>query len=223
MNPETNHPFTRAQWDVLNDDERRAVDAVVAHLRGGRLPRGDELTDVFISAALNLLRPVAEAVIPDDENDGDITRHIQRKFCAVYHAGLALAEGVLARHGKKSTQDYNFLLLAAADAEDLTHVVVVDWNAPRRYLHEWCAAAEFQFADLAAIAVKVLAVRNSLVAAVLRHHTIHVVVQGGAVQEVTDVPPGLDVQVVDYDVEHVEPERLQISPLDGEACVITQF
>lgn len=223
MNETTNHPFTRAQWDALNEDERRAVDAVVAHLRGGPLPRGDELTDAFISAALNLLRPVTEAVIPDDENDGEVALLIQRKFCVVYHAGLTLAEGVLARHGKKSTQDYNFLLLAEADANDLTHVVVLDWNAPRRYLHEWCDAAEFQFTSLSAIAAKVLAVRNTLVSAVLRRHIIQVVVQGGAVQEVTDVPPGIDVHVVDYDVEQLEPERLQISPLDGEACVITKF
>lgn len=220
MNP--NPPFTRAQWDALTEDERRAVDAVCAHLRGGPLPHGDDLTDTFLSTALNLLRPVTEAVLPDEENDGDVTRHVQRKFRAIYHAGLTVAEGALARHGRISTQ-HHFLLLVETDANAVTHIVVFDRDNPRRYLHEWCDAADFQFADLSAIATKVLAVRNTLVAAVLRHHTIHVVVQGGAVQEVTDVPGWVDVHVVDYDVEHTEPERLQISPLDGEACVLTKY
>ena len=223
MPTNTNHPFTVAQWDALNPDQRCAVDAVCAHRCGFPLPKDATFTDAALSAALGLLRPTSESVIPDEENDGEVALLIQRTFRAIYHAGLTLAEGVLARHGNKATQDYNFLLLVESDANDMTHVVVLDWDSPRRYLHEWCDAAEFQFTDLTAIAVKVLAVRDALVAGVLRQHTIHVVVQGGAVQEVTDLPGGIAVRVVDYDVEQLAPERLEISPLDGEACTLTKF
>lgn len=215
MNPTPS--FTRAQWDALLQDERRAVDAVCAGLRDGPLPRDVELTDAFLSTALNLLRPATNA----EENDGDFTWHLQRKFRAIYQAGLTLAEGVLARHGKKPVQDYSFLLLIEADASGTAQVVVFDPNAPRRYLHERTDA--MVFASLPAIAAKVLDVRHTLVAAVLHRHISYVVVQGGAVLEVTDLPPGLDVHVVDYDVAHREPDQLQISPLDGAACVITKF
>jgi hypothetical protein len=54
-------------------------------------------------------------------------------------------------------------------------------------------------------------------------HTIHVVVVGGLVQEVRNIPPGIEVQVVDYDIETVEDFDLQISPLDGAACSIQTY
>lgn len=221
MNPNT--PYTRQQWDALNEEEQQAVDAVCVYLHGIPLPRGEQLTDAAISCSLNLLRPTDEAYVPDDEHDGDITHAIQNKFHALYHAGITLAETSLNRQGKKSTQDFNFLLVVETDIHDTTHVVIVDWDSPRRYLHEWADAMDFQFADLKAIAAKVLAVRDTLLNAVLNPRRIYVVVESGLFKEVRNIPPGVEVHCLDYDVEHLEPERLEISPLDGEACTITKF
>jgi hypothetical protein len=52
-------------------------------------------------------------------------------------------------------------------------------------------------------------------------HTVFVVLEGGLVQEVRGIPPGVEVHVVDYDIEGAD--ELQVSPLDGEACVITEY
>lgn len=221
MNP--NHPFTRQQWDSLADEEKQAVNAVSVYLHGGPLPSDNELTDSVLSTSLNLLRPTDDAYVPDDENEGDITQAIQKKFHAIYHAGIALAETSLNRQGKKPTQDFNFLLVVEMDVHDTTHVVIVDWDSPCRYLHEWADAMGFQFADLKAMARKVLAVRNTLVNEVVNPQPILVVFECGIFKEAHDIPRGFEVVCLDYDVEHLPPEKLEISPIDGEACTITKF
>ncbi|NBR88228.1 MAG: hypothetical protein EBT61_22555 [Verrucomicrobia bacterium] len=192
MNPNT--PYTRPQWNALNEEEQQALDAVSVYLHGIPLSRGDELTDSFLSTSLRLLQPADEAYIPDDENEGDLTQAIQKKFHAIYHAGITLA-----------------------------HVVIIDWDSPRRYLHEWTDAMDFQFADLKAIATKVLAVRNTLGNEVLNPQRIYVVVECGIFKEAHDIPLGVEVHCLDYDVEHLPHEKLEISPIDGEACTITKF
>jgi len=221
MNP--NPPYTRQQWNALNEEEQQAVDAVSVYLHGGPLPRGEQLTDSAISTSLRLLQPADEAYIPDEENDGDITHAIQKKFHALYHAGITLAETSLNRQGKKPAQDFNFLLVVETDIHDTTHVVITDWDSPCRYLHEWTDAMDFQFADLNAIAAKVLAVRNTLVNEVVNPQPILVIVECGIFKEAHDIPRGFEVHGLDYDVEHLPPERLEISPIDGEACTITKF
>lgn len=52
-------------------------------------------------------------------------------------------------------------------------------------------------------------------------HTIFVVLERGLVREVKNIPPGIEIHVLDYDIEGAD--QLQVSPLDGEACVITEF
>lgn len=52
---------------------------------------------------------------------------------------------------------------------------------------------------------------------------ILVIMQGGLVQDVVNIPPGLTVQVIDYDTEGEEDERLEISPLDGHLCCLSTF
>lgn len=52
---------------------------------------------------------------------------------------------------------------------------------------------------------------------------IFVVMEGGVVHEIVDLPDNINVTVIDYDTEGVEQERLQISPVDGELCVITKW
>ena len=53
--------------------------------------------------------------------------------------------------------------------------------------------------------------------------TIYVTVEGGLVHDVIDVPEGIEVVVIDYDVECEDADRLHVSPLDGEPCAITTF
>ena len=52
---------------------------------------------------------------------------------------------------------------------------------------------------------------------------IFVVMEGGVVHEIVNLPPNIKVTVIDYDTEGVEKERLEISPVDGELCVINKW
>jgi len=52
---------------------------------------------------------------------------------------------------------------------------------------------------------------------------IFVVMEGGLVHEIVNLPPNINVTVIDYDTEGVEKDRLEISPVDGELCVINKW
>jgi hypothetical protein len=52
---------------------------------------------------------------------------------------------------------------------------------------------------------------------------IFLIMEGGVVHEIVDLPDHIHVTVIDYDIEGVEKERLEISPVDGELCVITKW
>jgi len=56
-----------------------------------------------------------------------------------------------------------------------------------------------------------------------RKREIFLVMEGGVVHEIVDLPECSKVTVIDYDTEGVEKERLEISPVDGELCVITKW
>ena len=56
-----------------------------------------------------------------------------------------------------------------------------------------------------------------------RKREIFLVMEGGVVHEIVNLPPNINVTVIDYDTEGVEKERLEISPVDGELCVITKW
>ena len=43
------------------------------------------------------------------------------------------------------------------------------------------------------------------------------------VQNVTGIPEEIEVVVIDYDVECEGADRLDVSPLDSEPCVISTF
>ena len=55
------------------------------------------------------------------------------------------------------------------------------------------------------------------------HKEIFILIEGGVVHEVVNLPPDINVTVIDYDTEGVEPERLEVSPVDGELCVINKW
>ena len=56
-----------------------------------------------------------------------------------------------------------------------------------------------------------------------RKREIFLVLEGGVVHEIVNLPPNINVTVIDYDTEGVEKDRLEISPVDGELCVINKW
>jgi hypothetical protein len=56
-----------------------------------------------------------------------------------------------------------------------------------------------------------------------RQREIFLIMEGGVVHEIVDLPDNINVTVIDYDTEGVEKERLEISPVDGELCVINKW
>ena len=150
------------------------------------------------------------------------TRERLQKFGAVYQLGMELAEAEL--KAKKIT-DFSFCYMADPSYEDATHIAVLDYNKPICYLHEWTKAWHLGFATLNDLAAAVLVVKKSLVEKVVEftQKEIFIVIEGGVVHEVVNLPPSINVTVIDYDTEGVEKERLEISPVDGEVCVINRW
>lgn len=52
---------------------------------------------------------------------------------------------------------------------------------------------------------------------------IYVIVEHGRVWEIKNIPDGVIVTVLDKDVEGEDDNKIQISPVDGEACTIQTF
>ena len=52
---------------------------------------------------------------------------------------------------------------------------------------------------------------------------IFVIIEAGVVHEIINLPANISVTVIDYDIESVDDQRLQISPVDGELCVINKW
>jgi hypothetical protein len=75
------------------------------------------------------------------------------------------------------------------------------------------------------LAEAVLALKRRLVEKVTgsKKREIFVILDGGLVHEIINLPPNISVTILDYDTEGVENERLEISPVDGELCVINKW
>jgi hypothetical protein len=56
-----------------------------------------------------------------------------------------------------------------------------------------------------------------------RKREIFLIMEGGVIHEIVDLPENPTVTVIDYDTEGIEKERLEISPVDEELCVITKW
>jgi hypothetical protein len=52
---------------------------------------------------------------------------------------------------------------------------------------------------------------------------IFVLVEGGVVREIVNLPANIDVTVIDYDTEGIASHELDISPVDGELCCLTRW
>ncbi len=52
---------------------------------------------------------------------------------------------------------------------------------------------------------------------------IDVIVEGGVIQDVLNVPKGITVRVIDYDIDGADPEHLSPSPYDDNEAIISEY
>src|SRR5205085_2212545 len=139
-----------------------------------------------------------------------------KKFSAVFQTGLDLAERKLNQQGVQQFEVFSFCLLIQPSFADATHIVIVDYQLPVCYLHEWTKAWNFHFGSLLELANEVLKVRNTLVEKVLalpRPKEVYVVLEGGLVREVIGAPESAVITIIDYDIEGADPCEVKVSPL----------
>jgi hypothetical protein len=219
MKTATEYPFTVDQYKALTKEQQQALEAVAGYLCSLAVPTGTDLTDAELTSIFNLMKP-CEGCAPPEECDEDMLTVICKKFGAVYEVGLELAEAELKQ---KSFSDFSFCMVVDPSFEDATHVAIVDYHKPICHLHEWIKPWNFTFSNLKDLADAVLSVRNRLVERIAKPTEIFVVMEGGVVHQIVNLPDHIHVTVIDYDTEGVEKERLEISPVDGELCVINKW
>jgi len=217
-------PYTQKQWQVLDSERQHVIGSVAEYLSGEKLPA--DPTDEALSESLNLLRP-CKGCVPDEYAGEELNREIRKKFAAVYWTGVELAIQELQRRGHHSGQEFTLYLVIDPDHEDYTYITVVDPERGCCFLHEGHKPWHFHFDSLAEIADAVLSVRNLLVNkitdALAKEQQIFVVVEGGLVQEVVDLPPSTRLTVIDHDIQETCGENLEKSPLNGQPCYLTHF
>ena len=201
----------------MNLEQRQAIEAVAEYLTGGTLTANQ--SDEEIAATFNLLKP-CRGCVPSEEAGEDLLNTIRKKFGAVYQVGMELAEEELKQ---SNFNNFKFCLIVDPSYEDITHVAILDYDKPIFYLHEWSKAWHLGFQTLGDLADAVLTVKKSLVEKVTKSTEIFLIMEGGVIHEIVDLPDNINVTVLDYDTEGVEKERLEISPVDGEVCVITKW
>jgi len=221
---QTPYPYTKEQFNRLTKLERAAILSIIEYVTD-EMP--STISDKILSEGLNFWRPCAGCV-PEEEVRDNLHGAVRYKYSALYTPAMRAAEVELERRGITLKSDDDALeLVIDASAEDRTHVAIIAFGHPVCYEHHWSKAWKFHFAELKDLAQEFQRIKQNLVAKVVEryrhHHTIHVVVAGGVVQEVRDIPSGLEVKVVDYDIEAVDEFDLQISPLDGAASSIRAF
>jgi hypothetical protein len=214
---ETEYPFTANQYSALNPEQHQAIEAVAEYLTGDSVMANQ--TDEEITGTFNLLKP-CRGCVPSEEVGEDLLNTIRQKFAAVYQVGTELAEAELK---EKNTEGFKFCLVVDPSYEDTTHVAIVDYDEPICYLHECTKAWHLGFVTLSDLADAVLAVQRSLVEKVTKSTESFLIMEGGGVHEIVDLPDNIKVTLIDYDTEGAEKERLEISPVDGELCVITKW
>jgi hypothetical protein len=224
MKTETQYVYTKEQFKTLTKSEKTAILCLMDYVTG---EKWSAVNDQILSRALNIWRPT-KGCVPEDEFKDNLAEAVHYKYSALFNSAVMAAEDELAARGITLTDDNALKVIIDASCDDTTHVAVIQLVPPICYEHHQSKAWLFHFSELKDLAQEFLRIKGNLVDKVLeRHqqqsHTIHVVVAAGLVQEVRDIPPGLEVKVIDYDIETVEDFDLQISPLDGAACSIRTF
>jgi hypothetical protein len=161
--------YTRAEFDALTDEQRRALELVAGH-RGLELEADDqadaEVQDEAIQEAFGLFRP-CKGCVPGDEIGDNLCLTVREKFATIYDPAIEMAEALLRREGHWADSPVlGMRVLADASYEDQTNVTVVDWRPDKRpfcYLADDHKAWNYSFTTLAGLADEVLGIRDRLV------------------------------------------------------------
>lgn len=158
MNTGCEYPFTAGEFEALTGEERSAILAMAEYLTGSIVDPSDE----DLSSALNLMKE-SEGCVPSEEVGADLLASVRQKFAAIYQTAIALAEVELNKRGFENRKHFKFCLVIDPSYEDSTHVLVVDYDKPISYLHEWSKAWHVGFENLATLAEAVLSTKAALV------------------------------------------------------------
>ena len=223
---DTQNTYTLEQWLSLTPDQKRAVRAVGEFLAWGPFNEA-EISDDKLCEIFNVVR-CARGCVPYEEIGDDPYAAVRSKFACIYQPALDLARRELMERGVSVAQRFRVALVIEARIDEVCSVVILNVLHPCYYLHEEKKAWKFSFITLADIADEVLRIKAHLLRQVSRaagaaQHVMCIEIADGVVKDVVNVPAGIQVVVVDYDTEGVEREELQISPLNGECCCITEF
>lgn len=225
MNEET--VYTLEQLQDLSQDQKTVLAAVAEYLTSTPLAL-ESLNNALLDEIFNLFKP-CRGCVPEDQVDEDLLNTIRLKFAAVYQVGVELAEAELKSRTPPAAGRFGFHAVIQPSYEDATQVVIVDYDRPVCYLRESAKAWQFHFATLAELADEVIRVRDHLVSQVQQllpgdsMHRIYVSVEHGVIQDVTGIPPGVQVIVLDYDIEGAAADELDLSPLDHQPCRISEY
>lgn len=223
MTTETAYPFTTGQFNDLTDEQREAVEAVAEFLTGYTVSEGTDLSDVEITRALNLLTP-SEGCVPAEELDPDILEAIHKKFNAVFSVGTELADMELIKQGFEPFKHFSFCPIIEPGYDDASHIVIVDYQDPICYLHEWHKAWDFHFGSLQDLADAVLNVKHHLIKQVVLRHPKEDKPQPN-IQQVSemlrDFADVVEAHLVhgDVDLPHwIAEARLIVAQVNGDAA-----
>jgi hypothetical protein len=186
---QTEYPFTADQYKTLVPEQRQAIEAVADYLTGSGVPTGANFTDEEITSTYNLLKP-CEGCVPPEEVEGDLLTVIRKKFGAVYEVGLELAEAELKQ---QNITDFSFCMVVDPSYEDATHVANVDYHKPICHLHEWIKPWNLSFDSVAKLADAILSVKDRLVKKITNPIEIFVVIEGGVVHQIVNLPDNIHV------------------------------
>jgi hypothetical protein len=207
----TEYPLTSNQYKALAPEQQQAINTVAEYLSGDKFTA--QPTDQEISSTLTLLKPGAEEYCDDPLN-------VQMKCGAIYEVALELAQAELKR---RNVSNCDLRLVLAARCNEVTQVAVVARHKPICYLYEAVNACDLCYDQLDHLANAIIGVKNRLVERFDQSLEIYVIMDGGVIHEIVGLPDNIHVTVLDYDIEGVEKERLEISPLDGEVCTINSW
>lgn len=167
MTADIETPYTKAEYETLNDEEKRALRNVAERLS----PEAwDECDDETLSATFNVLRP-CDGCLPTEEIGEQLLLDIRRKFACIYTAAVELAEEQLKEKGYREFEHFVFCLDIDPSYEDTTHVAILDLEHDKRpfcYFHDYCKAWHFEFESLKDIAEEVIRARDGVLSTFLR-------------------------------------------------------
>ena len=156
-------PFTRAQYDALNDGQKQVLQAVSDNQngQGERVlsePWPGDNHDEWITEVFDILQQ-CQGCVPSGYEE-NLDQNIVRKFKGIYRTAADLAARAL------GLRDWDLSTVVEPSYEDSTSVAVIDWrdDQPYCYLRTDRKAWLFMFENLADLADEVIRARDRILA-----------------------------------------------------------